>query len=116
MSSISKPLGSRAEIYEADYGTFRQEILDPTSELYRFQPDFVVVATTWRDLGHRPNPGDDRALTQRKVEAELADWALLWKTANDRLGCQIIQNNFDVPPWRLSRIMNYVIPRASVAM
>ncbi len=90
----------KSEIYEADYGTFRQEIFDPTSELYRFQPDFVVVATTWRDLGHRPNAGDDRALAQQKVEAELADWALLWKTANNRLGCQIIQNNFDVPPWR----------------
>jgi FkbH-like protein len=89
------------EIYEADYGTFRQEILDPESELYRFQPDFIIVATTWRDVGHRPEPGDDRAITQRKVEAELADWSLLWKTAHDRLGCQIIQNNFDVPPWRV---------------
>jgi FkbH-like protein len=88
-------------IYEADYGTIRQEILDPGSELYQFQPDFVVVATTWRDLVHRPDPGDDRAQTQRKVEAELADWALLWNTAHNRLDCQIIQNNFDVPPWRV---------------
>ena len=70
------------------------------------------MATTWRDLGHRPDAGDDRALAQRKVEAELADWALLWKTAHDRLGCQIIQNNFDVPPWRLLVIMNHVIPQA----
>lgn len=89
-----------AEIYEADYGTFRQELLDPGSELYRFQPNFIVLATTWRNLGHLPAPGDDRPATQRKVEAELADWALLWKTAHDRMGCQIIQNNFDPPPWR----------------
>jgi FkbH-like protein len=90
-----------AEIYEADYGVFRQEIIDPSSELYRFQPDFIVVATTWRDLGHRPDPADDRAIIAQKVEAELADWALLWKTAHDRLGCQIIQNNFDAPAWRV---------------
>ena len=51
----------KAEIYEADYGTFRQELLDPESDLYRFRPDFIVLATSWRDLGHRPELGDDRA-------------------------------------------------------
>ena len=89
-----------AEIYEADYGTYRQELLDPESELYRFQPDFIILATSWRDLGHRPELSDDRASVKRKVEEELADWMLLWRTAHDRLGCQIIVNDFDVPPWR----------------
>jgi FkbH-like protein len=89
-----------AEIYEADYGTIRQEILDPDSGLYRFRPDFLVIATTWRDLGNRPSLTDDRAEARRKVEAEVADWASLWSAAHGRLGCQIIQNNFDAPPWR----------------
>ncbi len=89
-----------AEIHEADYGIFRQEMLDPESELYQFRPEFIILATSWRDLGHRPVLSDDRADVQRKVDAELADWARLWRTAHDRLGCQIIQNNFDLPPWR----------------
>ncbi len=88
------------EIYEAEYGTFRQEIIDPDSELYRFQPDFIFLATTWRDLGHRPSLSDDRDEVQRKVKAELADWEQLWRVAHERWGCQIIQNNFDAPPWR----------------
>lgn len=49
-----------AEVYEAEYGTFRQELLDPESQLYRFHPDFIELATSWRDLGHRPELGDDR--------------------------------------------------------
>ena len=79
-----------AEIYEADYEIYRQELVDPESELYRFQPDFVILASSWRDLGHRPELSDDRAAVKRKVEEELADWMLLWRTAHDRLGCQII--------------------------
>ncbi len=67
-----------AEIYEADYGTLRQEILDPDSGLYRSRPDFLVVATTWRDLGHRPELSDDRGVVARKVEAEAAEWTSLW--------------------------------------
>ena len=97
-SSFISPADKVApEVYEADYGTFRQEMLDPESELYKFQPRFIILATSWRDLGHLPDLGDDRAEVQRKVEAELADWSLLWRTAHDRLGCQIIQNNFDAP-------------------
>ena len=91
----------RAEIYEADYGTFRQELLDPESELYRFRPDFIVLATSWRDLGHRPRVGDDR--DAGAAEGRGASWPtgrVLWRTAHERLGCQIIQNNFDAPPWR----------------
>ena len=89
-----------ADIYESDYGTFRQELLDFNSGLYRFRPDFIIIATTWRDLGHLPELTDTRAEVLDKVEAEVADWAALWCIAQERLGCQIIQNNFDAPPWR----------------
>ena len=93
--------GVDADIYEADYGTFRQEILDPSSHLYSFEPQTVFMAASWRDLAHFPNFQDDQAGLGKLVEAELADWAGLWRTAHERLGCQIIQNNFDLPAWRV---------------
>lgn len=90
----------RLDLYEADYGTFRQEILAPDSELHRFRPEFLILATTWRDLGRRPDVSDDREAVEQKVKGEVADWQSLWR-ATRGLGCQIIQNNFDAPPWRL---------------
>ena len=90
----------KAQVYEAEYGTFRQEVLDPESELYRFRPDFLIMATSWRDLSHIPALNDDRQEVDRKVAAEVADWARLHRMAHERLGCQIIQNNFDLPAWR----------------
>ncbi len=92
--------GVDADIYEADYGTFRQEILDPGSQLYSFEPQTIFIATSWRDLAHWPDFQEDQAGLRKLVAAELADWAGLWQTAYDRLGCQIIQNNFDLPAWR----------------
>jgi len=92
--------GIDAQIYEADYGTLHQEFLDPHSGLSQFRPDHVVILTTWRNLGHKPELTDDRAAVQAKVDAEVSDWSTLWRAAHDRLGCQIVQNNFDVPPWR----------------
>lgn len=93
--------GVEAEVYEAEFGTFRQELLDPSSELYRFRPDFLVLATTWRDLGFRPGLDDDRETVSKKVEAEVADWMRLHRAAGEGLGCQVIQNNFAPPPWRV---------------
>ena len=92
--------GIGVEVYEGDFGVFRQELLDPTSGLYAFAPDIVYVATHWRDLGHRPTVASTAEDAAALLDAEYDDWALLWRTAHDRLGCQIVQNNFDTPPWR----------------
>ena len=93
-------MGGQIEIFEADYGVYRQEILDADSALYRFQPTVVFLATSWRELIHRPTLDQDRAEVASLVEAEFADWSLLWQTAHDRLSCLVVQNNFDRPAWR----------------
>jgi FkbH-like protein len=93
-------MGVEAEIYEGEYGVFRQEILDPTSEFYQFAPKILFLATTWRDLGRRPGFDSDQAAVCSTIQAEQGDWSALWQTAHHHLGCQIIQNNFTIPPWR----------------
>jgi FkbH-like protein len=92
--------GVSTEIYEANYGVFRQEILDPTSGLYNFTPDVVYLATHWRNLGHQPKLSDSAQEVTTLLESECRDWAMLWRTVHDRLGCQVMQNNFETPPWR----------------
>lgn len=93
-------MGIEAEIYEGEYGVFRQEILDQGSGLHQFSPQILFLATSWRDLAHRPAFENDHAQVSRIIEAEQRDWSGLWQAANQHLGCQIIQNNFTVPPWR----------------
>lgn len=92
--------GVSAQIYEADYGVFRQEILDLSSRLYRFEPNTIFLATNWRNLGRVPSLSDSPETVTGLLQAEYGEWALLWQTAHDQLGSQILQNNFDMPPWR----------------
>lgn len=92
--------GISAVIYEADYGVFRQEILDPSSDLYHFEPGVIFLATHWRNVGHLPALTDPAEKVGELLEAEYREWALLWETAHQRLGSQVLQNNFDPPPWR----------------
>ena len=86
--------------YTPDFGVLQQEIFDPGSGLHDFSPNVLFLASTWRDLVHLPQAADDKQKVGELVEAELSYWRLLWQTAHQRFGCQIIQNNFDSPPWR----------------
>lgn len=92
--------GIDAEVYEGEYGVFRQEILDPTSQLHAFKPQVVFLATARRDLGRRPGLGATAAEVAQLVAAERDEWASLWQAAYQSIGCQVIQNNFVAPAWR----------------
>jgi FkbH-like protein len=93
--------GVHVQVYAPEFGTFRQEILDPTSGLYSFAPSIVFIATNRRNLADFPAVGETGDRVSERITREVADWVGLWQTAHDRLGCQILQNNFDPPAWRL---------------
>jgi FkbH-like protein len=90
--------GVVAEIYESDYGVFRQEILSPDSELNAFRPVIVFLATSARDVIRAPSLGDDEAAVALLADEEAAGWAQLWETASARWNATIIQNNFEIAP------------------
>lgn len=105
--------GVDAEIYEAPYGLLRQEILDPSSDLYQFAPQFVFLATTRRDLSPMPRASDAPEAVEEAVEAAVGEWERLWQTLHERTGCQIVQNNFDAAPWRAFGNLELSQPGAS---
>ena len=95
--------GVDAEVYESDFGVFRQEIFDPASPLYAFQPEVVWLAVNRRDIGRKPSVAGDVAALEQLVSAEQTDWTNLWTTLQRHARCQIVQNDFVLPPWRSLR-------------
>ncbi|HEV8071302.1 MAG TPA: HAD-IIIC family phosphatase [Planctomycetaceae bacterium] len=93
--------GIAAEIYEAEYGLFRQEILTPGSGLDNFGPEIVFLATGARDVTRLPPIDADSVAAQQFAETELADWMQLWETAQSRWNATLIQNNFEPSPERV---------------
>jgi FkbH-like protein len=93
--------GISAEIYEADYGLFRQEIFTPSSGLDLFQPQIIFIATSARDVARSPSLEQDEAVVAQLADEEAADWVRLWQQAQVRWNATVIQNNFEVPPGRI---------------
>lgn len=92
-------LNPRPVIYEAEYGLFRQEILTPGSELDRFQPDIVFIATGARDVTCALPPHAPPDAVAADVTREVEGYASLWDLVQSRWHAMVIQNLFDVPPW-----------------
>ena len=87
----ARRLGIALAVYEAPYGQYRQELLDPASGMHRFAPDVVLLCTHHGELAlpaHAP-----AADAEAEVGAEVARWTALWRAA----GTAVIQHNFAAP-------------------
>ncbi|MBF0483599.1 MAG: HAD family hydrolase [Candidatus Omnitrophica bacterium] len=84
--------GLNAQLWESEFDTFDQMIIDSKSDLYKFNPEIVFILINYRDI-------------DQDVENRIAHFQGLWDLLQQRLDCFVIQSNVDVP---LTRIMgNY---------
>ena len=79
------------ETYEADYGQYLQELLDPTSALHAFKPDAILLSLDARTL----TQGLHAALTAQDADHEFTDACArikqCWDLAKTAFGCTIYQ-------------------------
>ena len=90
--------GMTADVFEGEYGLFRQEILNPGSALDSFKPNLIFLAVGARDVARLPATDARAAEADRFAAAELSDWSSLWETARSKWNATVIQNNFEIEP------------------
>jgi FkbH-like protein len=91
--------GIEVEIYQCEYGLFRQELLTPRSGLDTFQPQVVFLAVDARDVSHLPSVTTNAKELSDLFESELQSWTNLWNTARSKWNSIIIQNTFVAPDY-----------------
>jgi len=74
--------GLDIEVYEADYGTYRQELVDAGSGLHGFRPQVVLLGLDARHLAG----GMDAT-----AESAVAMMEDCWRQAKAEFGCQVLQ-------------------------
>ena len=92
--------GIQPTFYEGGYSLFYENIVFDDGSLANFQPDFIYIHTSWRNLKNLPSQMDSPELCQQKLDAEYSRFEQVWKAAQ-KFGCPIIQNNFDLPVYRV---------------
>lgn len=86
--------GVHVSVTPGRFGAPIQDILDPSSDLYRSEPDYVVLAMTPASLPKMPSigssVGDVHALVERTADQH-AQW---WERIHGHLDAQVIQQTY----------------------
>ena len=89
--------GFAAEIFQSEYDTLYQAVLDSSSALYTFRPDVIWLFTNYRDLDLRVVPGAGDPAVAAAVDGAISRIKTLWSAIRANCDAHIIQNNADMP-------------------
>lgn len=93
--------GFMADIYESEYNTIAQTILDTDSPLYAFKPEITIIFTNYRDVKFNNAPNSSFAEIRKSIQTTIESYVSLWETLHRNSNCHIIQNNADLPYHRV---------------
>jgi FkbH-like protein len=81
------------ELFEADFDQMDAQILDKTSEMYQFKPEFIVLYPSGERLWNRftATPTATRATFAAQILDEIGNW---WKTIGHTCNAKVIHLNF----------------------
>ncbi|MEZ5561161.1 MAG: HAD-IIIC family phosphatase [Pseudomonadales bacterium] len=82
------------EIFKGDYGLYRQEILQPSPELVKFDPDYVLLSLSARDILSAVPVSADSNAVRDIVEKEVDQLRGLWDRIRGSLGASVIQQSY----------------------
>ena len=93
--------GIEAEFYQSEYAQYWQDAMFPSEELLNFKPDLVFIHTTNRNITNFPTTADTKEQVNTLLENEYNKFMQMWQKISDTYHCPIIQNNFEMPFYRI---------------
>ena len=93
--------GIKAEFYQSEYGQYWQDGVLGNEELDAFNPDIIVVYTSWRNITTFPTTLNTPEEATEILDSQYKHFTTLWEALEKKFNCPIIQNNFDRPNYRI---------------
>lgn len=87
--------------YESEYNQFYQDAVFENNELKKFAPDIIYICTSNRNIEKYPTIQDSAEQIGDLISAEVNKYIEIWESLERRYHCPIIQNNFEMPFYRL---------------
>jgi len=93
--------GIEPHFYKSEYNKFYEDAVFGSPELEAFKPDIVFIHTTSRNLSLMPECANITAEeTKCLLDEQFGIFRQVWEGIEQRFGCPIVQNNFELPLFR----------------
>lgn len=89
--------GIRPAFYESGYGRYYEDAMFDNRQLEDFKPDIIYIHTSNINIQDYPCITDTRDQVQKKLDSEMHRFRSIWERIQERYGCCVIQNNFEMP-------------------
>lgn len=93
--------GLKPVFYESEYNQYYQDAVFENSELAAFHPDIIYVHTSYRNITKFPEINDLSETVDLLLANETEKFMRIWGSLTEKYHCPIIQNNFELPYFRL---------------
>jgi FkbH-like protein len=93
--------GFRCTFYQSEYNKYYEEAVLDSERIVKFRPDIVYVHTSCMNLQGWPPLSATEADHESFVAAEFSRFQQIWHSLQQNVGSHIIQNNFELPPFRV---------------
>lgn len=93
--------GIKPLFYESEYNQFYEDGMFSNLVLEEFAPDIVYIHTSNRNITEYPDMADSRERVDSKLDSIRRKFEGLWQHITDTYHCPIIQNNFEMPFYRI---------------
>lgn len=93
--------GIRPSFYESGYNQYYQDAMFPNPALEAFAPDIIYIHTTNRNVATYPGIADTADAVDGLLDMEMGKFEGIWNRLAEVYHCPVIQNNFEMPFYRL---------------
>jgi FkbH-like protein len=102
--------GFRPEFHQSEYGRYYEDAVLEPQEIAAFKPDLIYIHTCSKNIRTWPPIACTEAELGSYVDAELNRYRAIWDSLNQNIGCQIVQNNFELPSHAILGNLDAVSP------
>lgn len=93
--------GIKPNFYESEYNRYYEDAMFPNPELEAFKPDIIYIHTTNRNILKYPSISSLKEEVEEMISSEYSKYQIMWDKLASVYNCPIIQNNFELPFYRL---------------
>lgn len=93
--------GIQASFYESEYGMYYEDAVFENEIFERFKPDIIYIHTSNRNITIYPSLSDSLEEIDELFDTQIKKFTDIWRHLAQRFGSTIIQNNFEMPIFRL---------------
>ena len=91
--------GFKPIFHQTEYGRYYTDAVMSPEAIFEFKPELIYIHTTVRNVERFPSMQTSEEALAQHVANEFGRFRQIWDSLEEKIGCQMIQNNFELPLW-----------------